>query len=212
MGSLVNRTSYSAPNVNVDTSGPGMGGLGGLEVDPFFMNMAKRRAALAAQRATMENIAMKRSLGPQYRSDADPTQLQRAQEADAIDELGYKKALRAADLNPPKKLISGFNINPGYIEDTSMLPVSMRPKNAGFVPPEENTAGIDPKSKGTGGFDPVAAEDAARGGLGAPGGNLAGPTFDAGMLGMRAKLDAEAELEKKRQQAQAQQQYFSGRG
>lgn len=148
MGSMVNRTSYNAPNVNVDTSGPGIvGGLDG--IDPFFMNMAKRRASLAAQRAAMENLAMKRSLEPQYRSDATPTQLQRAQEADAIDELNYKKALREADLNPKKSLQGvGFNMTPGMMEDTTLLPVSMRPKSSSFAPSEEKSGSLTMPSKG----------------------------------------------------------------
>jgi len=208
MGGMVNRTSYQDPNVNVDTLGAG-GGPGGLEIDPFFMNMAKRRARLAAEEQAMRNRAMKFDLGKKLQDQtfSGPTREDREAATERSRDRVYKAALQDADLNPKKKLIQGFNINPGYIEDTTLLPVSMRPKNAGFGQAETNTAGIDPKSKGTGGFDPVAAEDAARGELGAPGGNLAGPSFDSSMLQMTAEEEA-----KKRLQKQAQQQYFSGRG
>lgn len=212
MGTLINRTHYENPNVNVDTM-PAGGAGGGLDIDPFFMNMAKRKMRLQSQRLAMENEQMKRDMRdraarPDF-SDRNSTQLERAQEADAIDELTYKKKLRDIDLNPPKKLITGFNINPGLIEDTSMLPVSMRPKNAGFAGAEENTAHIDPKSHGTGGFDPVAAEEAAR-----AGGHGTGGAFEAtGLLDAREQANRDREAKR---QAQLRMflpgQYGSGRG
>ena len=209
MGSLVNRTSYNAPNVNVDTSGPGMGGL---EVDPFFMNMAKRRMRLEAEQAAMRNAGMKFDLGKKLKdesfSDRPKFDMQDERESAAARSRGrvYEQRLQEADLNPAKKMIGGFNMTPGYIEDVNATPVSMRAKNAGFAPAEANTGGIDPRSLGTGGYDPVKTEEAARADLAGGGGG--GSELDRGLLGMSAEEDMRKRLLK----AQAQQQYFSGRG
>ena len=208
MGSQVNRTSYNAPNVNVDTSGPGGAGL---DVDPFFMNMAKRRMRLEAEQAAMRNQGMRFDLGKKLKdesfTDRPRFDMQDERESAAQRSRGrvYEQRLQEADINPGKKMIGGFNINPGYIEDTTLLPVSMRPKEAKFVPPEENTAGISKRSHGTGGYDPVAAEEAARGDLAGPGG---GADLDRGLL----QMSAEEDMRKRLLKAQAQQQYFSGRG
>src|SRR5258706_4902347 len=207
MGSLVNRTSYDAPNVNVDTSGPNGTGLGGLGIDPFYMNMAKRRMMLAARKAAMENEAMEFDLGKKKRdlSFSDRTPDWGAEE-EKIRDRTYKKQLQEADINPGKKMIGGFNINPGYIEDTTLLPVSMRPKAAGMMQAEENTAHMPPG--GTGGYDQVASEKAARADLAGPEGSGSGGDFEQGLL----QLTAEEAARKRLMQAQAQQQYFSGRG
>lgn len=208
MASLVNRTSYSAPNVNVETSGPGGGGLG--DIDPFFLAMAKRRATLEAEQAAMRNRSMRFDLQKklQDKSFDDRTPDWGAEEEKIRDRI-YKKQLQDADINPPKKLVTGFNIIPGVVEDTSMLPVSMRPKQANLAPAETNTAGIDdPHHLGTGGYDPVEAEARSRADLSSPGGHGTGDDFERGMLQMTAEEAARKRLLK----AQGQQQYFSGRG
>lgn len=173
------QVTYRDPFVNVNTAGvPGGDGGGFPGIDPFFINMAKKKLQF-------EDAMRQRALAPQYHSDAAPDW---GAEEEKIRDRNYKKALQDADLNPPKKMISGANINPGYIEDTSMLPVSMRPKNASFAPAEENTAHVAPG--GTGGFDPVAAEKTARADLRGPGGSGMGGDYEAeGAFGSRRLSD-----------------------
>jgi hypothetical protein len=176
MGSLAMRTSYQDPNVNIETGGVGAGAaLGGL--DPFFMNMVKKRMAMQAMRDRFSLAQMQEALpkatGPTGRPDQEGD-LQR------YKDIGYQRNLMQADLNPPKKLVSGFNMIPGYVSDTESLPLSLRPKGASFQGlPGPSGAGIDPRMSGTGGYDPVGAEEEARQRLGGPGGTGYGSEIGA---------------------------------
>jgi len=210
MGSLVNRTSYTNPNVNVDTSGPGGAGVGGLEVDPFFMNMAKRRMALEAQRAAMGNSAMAFDLKKKLQDKSFDDRTPGAPTQEQAEQQQYQHELRDADLNANGqnlKMRQGFNIEGGYATDTENLPLSMRPKSASFQGDMgPSPAGINPKSLGTGRYDPAATEMRARADLAGPGGG----EFNAGLLGMTAEEEQKKRLLKA--EAQAQARYFSGRG
>lgn len=80
---------------------------------------------------------------PIYNQYARPAQRQtrfegpnRADEEELRRQRSFAERLRQAQLNPPKKLMSGFNILPGYVDDTVNTPLPLRPQQAnvsGFV-------------------------------------------------------------------------------
>lgn len=146
---MPNIDTYYAPGSasTVTPGGPAPGGPSDLE--NFYRQLLSRQASAAQGRPNLSGNIPYNLPAPQvrvaqpqqqYRSDAaDPLEV--AQRNDAMQELAYRKRLREIDLNPPQKYIdSRPGVIGGYIADTSLLPVSMRPGNAQIQHGPQDTA------------------------------------------------------------------------
>lgn len=126
----------------VTPAGPGPGGPS--ELEQFYRDLLRRQSmATMAQPAPMPVSSGRSYANPPRASESyrhEETALDRARRNDELQEIAYRKRLREIDLNPPMKYIeSRPGIQGGYIQDTTLLPISMRPQNAaiGVGPQDE---------------------------------------------------------------------------
>lgn len=130
---------YPGSTATVTPAGPGPGGPS--ELENFYRELLRRQAISAQPQAQGYSLQPQprayssvganppREQAPSFSDRTDP--LANAQRNDAMQELAYRQRLRQIDLNPPVKYIdSRPGIQGGYIQDTTLLPVSMRPQNA----------------------------------------------------------------------------------
>lgn len=83
------------------------------------------------------------------------------------NQSAYEGQLRAIDLNPPTKYIdSRPGIQGGYIQDTTLLPLSLRPKAAGITMGPQNTAKAQGQLQDDQAFNAKIDNDRARGAAG----------------------------------------------
>lgn len=126
------------------TSTGDTGGGGGS--NDWLMSLAQRRAAQEAEMRDLElraaKDAMLRSKAPKLES-RDPYE-DKMRELDMQERVAQVRARTQA---PPKKLMTGFNINPGWVNDTENMNAYQReafvPQGAGMVStPGPSPAGL----------------------------------------------------------------------
>lgn len=129
----------------VTPAGPGPGGPSDLET--FYRELLKRQSQTALAAPPRQQFAPPVArYQPQAAPEYVPPPLQAdramadARRQDEKSKMAYQRRLREIDLSPPTKYIEGRpGILGGYIQDTTALPVSMRPGNAaiGYGPQDE---------------------------------------------------------------------------
>lgn len=150
---MPNIATYYGPGSASTVTPAGTGPGGPSELENFYRELLRRQSMQpqqAPQQQHAYSAAPSRSMGYSNGPDQAAAERYRPEESaldvarrnDAMQELAYKKRLREIDLNPPKKFITGLGITPGWADDTSMLPVSMRPQNAaiGYGPHDSERA------------------------------------------------------------------------